>query len=82
MDKQTQAAWYEASTGNHQGLIINEQTGANIAVAYDKQDARLIAAAPDLLDALQQVLTASEDGGDMEDIDWNGIRAAILKATA
>lgn len=43
-------------------------------------NARLIAAAPDLLAALNQVLDASEDNGDMDDIDWDGIRAAIAKA--
>ena len=47
----TKRQWYEASTGNHQGLIIEEDTGENIAVSYDKADARLIAAAPDLLAA-------------------------------
>jgi hypothetical protein len=46
-------SWYVAETGNHQGLIIDEVTGKSIAVAYDKQNAPLLAAAPDLLDALQ-----------------------------
>ena len=41
---------------------------------------RLIAAAPDLLAACKQVLDASEDNGDMEDIDWNGLRSAIARA--
>jgi len=35
--------------GNHQGLIVDETTGENIAVAYDKANAPLIAAAPELL---------------------------------
>ena len=50
--------WYEANTGNHQGLIIEEETGKNIAVSYDKEDARLIAAAPDLLEACKQISNA------------------------
>lgn len=48
--------WYESSTGNHQGLVIDEQTGRNIAVAYDKADARLIAAAPAMRAALKSLL--------------------------
>ena len=43
--------WYESKTGNHQGLIIDEITGDNIAVSYDKKHAAMIAAAPDLLKA-------------------------------
>ena len=54
--KHTPGKWYEAKTGNDQGLVISEQTGANIAVAYDKADAQLIAASPDLLEALENCL--------------------------
>jgi hypothetical protein len=43
-------------------------------------NARLIAAAPDLLAALEMVMDAAEDGGDMNDIDWDMIRAAIARA--
>ncbi len=53
--KHTPGPWYE--TGNHQGLIISEATSANVAVAYDKKDAALIAAAPDLLEALTEIAT-------------------------
>ena len=49
MDVEETGNWYESSTGNHQGLVIEEGTGKTIAVAYDKKDAPLIAAAPDLL---------------------------------
>jgi hypothetical protein len=35
---QTPTPWYEAKTGNHQGLIISEATGENVAVTYDKRD--------------------------------------------
>ncbi len=48
--------WYSANTGNEQGLIIDEETGRNVAVTYDKKDAALIAAAPELLAALQFLL--------------------------
>jgi hypothetical protein len=52
--------WYEAKTGNHQGLVIEEATGRNVAVAYDKADAPLIAAAPKLLAALKRCAEALE----------------------
>ena len=53
--KHTPGPWYEASTGNHQGLIISESTSANVAVSYDKDDAQIIAAAPDMLQALKRM---------------------------
>jgi hypothetical protein len=49
-------------------------------ITRDLANARLIAASPCLLDACEQVLLASEDNGDMEDIDWKGLRAAVAKA--
>lgn len=48
--------WYESKTGNHQGLVIEEETGRNVAVTYDKADAPLVAAAPALLEALRTCL--------------------------
>ena len=45
----TTHVWHVASMGNHQGLIVDETTGENIAVAYDKANAPLIATAPELL---------------------------------
>ncbi len=50
--------WYVGNTGNHQGLIIDEKTGDNIAVSYKKEDAALIAAAPELLEALKDLIVA------------------------
>lgn len=55
--------WCEAKTGNHQGLICDEKTGANIAVAYDKAHAPLIAAAPDLLAAAKLALKYLDNNG-------------------
>lgn len=49
-------AWYEGNTGTHQGLVIDEQTGENIAVIYKKENATLISAAPELLEACQYAL--------------------------
>ena len=53
--KHTPGPWYESNTGNHQGLIIAEDTGENIAVSYDKINARLISAAPEMLEALKKI---------------------------
>lgn len=46
--------WYEAFAGTDQGLIIDEKTGENIAVSYDKANAPLIAAAPELLEVIEK----------------------------
>ena len=59
----TPKSWYVAKTGNHQGLVIDEKTGANIAVAYDKADAPLLAAAPAMLDLLKRINQAFYVGG-------------------
>jgi len=48
--------WYETNSGAYQGLIIDEETGDNIAVSYKKEDAQLIAAAPDLLEACESAV--------------------------
>lgn len=54
----TPLPWYSASTGNHQGLIISESNGANVAVTYDKDDAPYLARAcnayPKLVEALRE----------------------------
>ena len=49
--------WYVAKNSNDtQGLVIDEITGENIAVIYKKEDAPLIASAPELLEALKEAL--------------------------
>ena len=46
--------WYVGNNSNDsQGLIIEENTGRNVAVSYDPKDAALIAAAPELLAVLE-----------------------------
>ena len=52
--KHTPGSWMVSSTGNHQALIHTEKTGENIAVAYDKKNAQIVAAAPDMLKTLKQ----------------------------
>lgn len=54
--------WYVSSTGNHQGLIISETTGENIAVTYDRKHAPLVARAPALLSALDNLVRSVESG--------------------
>lgn len=48
--------WYKAKAGNHQGLIIEEKSGRTVAVSYEKEDAGLIAAAPELLEACENLI--------------------------
>lgn len=45
--------WYVEKTGPYQNIIIDEETGDNIAVVYDAKNANILAAAPDLLKALK-----------------------------
>jgi hypothetical protein len=52
----TPGPWYVARMGNdHQGLVIAEGSGANVAVTYDKADAPLVALAPEMLDSLSEL---------------------------
>lgn len=76
MDKHTEGPWYEAKTGNHQGLIVAEKDGSNIAVAYDKADAPLIAAAPKLLEAVRLFMAQYDIPGDRDRANRPEIRAA------
>ncbi len=74
--------WYTAKTGNHQGLIIEEETGRNVAVAYDAADAPLLSAAPDLLAACKGLEDDFPSGqpGNISSHVWDQIAAAIAKA--
>ena len=82
----TPGPWYEASTGNHQGLVSSENDGINIAAVYEKKNARLIAAAPELLEALKGLVEFEEAGcPDTIANEWGDViefaKAAIAKAT-
>ena len=75
--------WYgKTSAGDHQGLVISEETGANIAVAYDKKDTDMLAAAPDLLTAIDGLLDAISDLSDeaREEFNEDAVLAAIAAA--
>lgn len=52
MKMKTTQNWYAPKSNSHQGTIVSESDGRTVAVAYDKADAPLIAAAPLLLKAL------------------------------
>ena len=52
--------WHLSSTGTHQALIIAED-GQSIAVAYDKENGPIIAAAPELLAFCAQFVAWSEE---------------------
>ena len=91
MSERTAGPWYAASTGNHQGLIIAEATGASVAVSYDSCDADLIAAAPDLLIALEKAIIHLQAQADLTSsqgyevgVKWqealDAARDAIVKA--
>lgn len=55
--------WYSAKSANDsQGLIVEEQTGRNVAVSYDVKDAPLLAAAPAMHKAITDFLRYAESG--------------------
>jgi len=53
----TPGPWLSSSRINFhdQGLVISEKTGENVAVTYKGEDASLIAAALELLEALHSI---------------------------
>lgn len=73
----------ESSEGDY--LVIKPVPGQVVAQVdpgpHMQEYARLFAGAPKLLDAVNHVLIASEDGGDMNDIDWDFLRSAVKEAT-
>jgi hypothetical protein len=55
----TPGPWYgKKSAARGQGLVISERDGRNIAVTYDTRDTDLVAAAPELLKALDILVRA------------------------
>ena len=76
--------WYEGNTGDHQGLVIDEQTGENIAVTYKKETAALISAAPELLEIckiLDDLLASRFWHTDKKSsINWDKVRREINTA--
>ena len=73
-----------------QYAVYPEAGGPDIAIVYDHgntaANAHLIAAAPELLAALEQILAAADDPDNekprdfVDAIDWQAARAALAKA--
>ena len=76
--------WYSSKTDSHQGLVIDEDTGENIAVTFKKENAQLVASAPKLLKACKIALTAIEEASVDNIESWMGeirvLYEAILEA--
>lgn len=53
-------SWYVANTSNGQGLVVDEDTGENIAVTYNEKDANLVASSPNMKKALENALACLE----------------------
>jgi hypothetical protein len=77
--------WYSTITNkgsaHEQGLIIEEKTGNAIAVCYNPENAKLIAAAPELLEALQALINSPIDNADHHHRTLMDAERAISKAT-
>lgn len=67
--------WYQSKTSGDQGLVICQATGANIAVVYDNAHTPLIAAAPALLEAAQELLAEVRSGNDFA--AWEAAKAKL-----
>lgn len=78
--------WYaERKINIHdQGLVIDETTGESIAVTYKGENAPLIAAVPEMLDALKEIIEYWDCGDDHRNmkaaIELG--RQAVIKATS
>jgi hypothetical protein len=81
---------YQPLAGKHDFAVYNEETGGDVALVrnFDEPNARLIAAAPDLLAAAQaavEFFDIFEEQSEAAFGDWHGrrerARAAIAKAT-
>ena len=79
MSKFTPGPWYESKSSNHQGLVISERTGDTIAVTYDKRDAALIAAAPEMYSALHALIYSPDTCADPLQRIIDQARAIIAK---
>jgi hypothetical protein len=77
----TPASWELRQSTNGYWFIDHEQGGESYTLTKlecGERDARLIAAAPELLACLLDVLDAD---GDLDVMDFNRYRAAVAKAT-
>lgn len=69
-------------------VVANDDTGkwdvietsagnALIASFESRRHAKEFAAVPEMIQAIDNVLSVSEGGGDMEDIDWRELRYVV-----
>lgn len=80
---------YEAQTGNCQGLIVENESGRNVAVTYEKQDAEPIVRAcnahDELVSVLRDYIRMEDEGPGKSGISplalYRRAQAAIRKAT-
>jgi hypothetical protein len=82
----TPGEWYKAKGSMGQGIIISENTGENIAVTYKEENSDLVAAAPDLLEALERLVRLHDNPEKYGDLEshlsaWIEARNSIAKAT-
>lgn len=83
----TPGDWYDKPTGSAQHVVASEQTGETIAVVYNdnQANARLISAAPELLEALNGLLMCPDlnlDSLEAETVEAiQHARQAIHKST-
>ena len=67
---------------NYAHITCDTRGGDNLRGYCGEPNARLIAAAPDLLDALEEIVSAADgDGWSQLDADLRKARLAIAKAT-
>lgn len=85
MSKHTPGPWGYTMRGNYMRLYMPCSLDGDVARGYvGEANARLIAAAPELLDACMELMDEAEMGGSSP-AEWDAIRAraraAIAKAT-
>jgi len=69
---------YHKAQSTGQGIIADEETGRTIAVVYDSKDGELLAAAPELLEALEKQIELTETlCGTINSFAW---KLGIMKA--
>ena len=75
--------WHANNNQNGQGLVIDDETGRTVAVAYDGNDTPILAASPELLDALTDLVGGCGKEGDLfSSAAMNKARAVIRRATS
>ena len=92
--KHTPGPWYATMGSGGQGLVASETSGQTVAVVYrGVPDAHLIAAAPEMLEALRQIMIEADaiandhrdrdEEQDADNLDTLALMAldAITKAT-